>query len=214
MSPFPSTAADRLVTGVDRVLRTLYGVPRGTGRPSPAREAARSVPEERARRRAGRLMRVNLAGEIAAQALYHGQSAGARDAAVARRLRRAATEENDHLLWCRERLAELDTRASRLDPLWYAGGFALGAVAGLLGDAASLGFVDETERQVGAHLSRHLKRLPAEDAPSRALLLRMREDELRHGLGARAAGGRRPPPPVRTAMRLAARVMTTTAYWI
>ncbi|MGH7057694.1 MAG: 2-polyprenyl-3-methyl-6-methoxy-1,4-benzoquinone monooxygenase [Acetobacteraceae bacterium] len=215
MNRRPLTPLERMLTGVDRVLRTLYGMPRGTGRPNPAQaEKCRSAQETSAQRRTGRLMRVNLAGEVAAQALYHGQSVTARQADVADHLRHAADEENDHLIWCRERLAVLDTRPSLLNPFWYAGSFAIGALAGLIGDAESLGFVEETERQVVEHLSRHLKHVPAEDTASCALLARMREDEARHGLNARAAGARRPPTVVRLGMKFASRVMTGTAYWI
>lgn len=206
---------DRLVTGFDRVLRTLWGSPQGTARPDPA---GRSHPEhnmpEGVRQRAGRLMRVNLAGEVAAQALYNGQSLTARDPGVVARMQHAANEENDHLIWCRARLQALETRHSVLNPLWYAGAFAIGASAGILGDAASLGFIDETERQVVAHLDGHLKRLPESDPASRRVLEQMCTDEARHGRNAREAGARRPPPPVRLAMKLTARVMTTAAYFI
>lgn len=202
---------DRLLTGADRVLRTLWGVPKGTARPNPAGGGGQAL-DGASRRRAGRLMRVNLAGEVAAQALYHGQSVTAHDPRTAQRLKRAAEEENDHLIWCRQRLAALGARPSALNPFWYAGAFAIGALAGALGDAESLGFLDETERQVVEHLERHLARLPAADEASRRVLQQMRADEARHGLSARAAGGRRPPPLPRLAMRLAARVMTATAY--
>lgn len=206
--------ADRLLTGLDRVLRTLWGVPQGTERANPAGRHTRQALDDASRRRAGRLMRVNLAGEVAAQALYHGQSLTARNPRNARRLQRAADEENDHLLWCRERLAALDTRPSVLNPFWYAGAFAIGALAGAVGDAESLGFLDETERQVVEHLEGHLSRLPGGDDASRRILQQMRVDEARHGLSARAAGGKRPPPPARLAMKLAARVMTAAAYWL
>lgn len=215
MSRRPLSPLDRLFAGADRALRTIYGFPQGTGRTNPAGDpGTESGLDRHSRRRSGRLMRVNLAGEVAAQALYHGQGVGARNPAVAARLRRAATEENDHLLWCRERLAALGTRPSLLNPLWYAGSFAIGALAGLGGDTVSLGFLEETERQVVEHLDRHLKRLPAADRASRAVLLRMREDEARHGMGAHAAGGERPPPPGRIAMRFVSKLMTGTAYWI
>ncbi len=206
---------DRLIAGMDRVLRTLWGIPQGTARPNPAGQLhpdhGLSAP---ARQRAGRLMRVNLAGEVAAQALYHGQSLMARDPAIAARMRQAAEEENDHLIWCRARLDALETRASVLNPLWYAGAFAIGAGAGALGDAAGLGFLEETELQVVNHLNRYLKRLPEADRSSRRVLEQMRTDEAQHGRNARDAGARRPPRPVRLAMRLAAHVMTATAYWI
>jgi len=215
MDKVPLTRADRLVGDLDRILRTLWGVPQGTRRPDPAgRPRSDHGLNEAARRHAGRLMRVNLAGEVAAQALYHGQSLSARDPAVAARMQRAANEENDHLIWCRARIGALQTRASLLNPLWYAGAFAIGAGAGILGDAASLGFLEETEHQVVAHLNGHLKRLPESDRASRRVLEQMRTDEAQHGKSARNAGARRPPPPVRLAMRLASRVMTTTAYWL
>lgn len=205
--------ADRLVIGMDRVLRTLWGAPQGTERPNPAGPLRHEHGlDEKARREAGRLMRVNLAGEVAAQALYHGQSLLARDAAVARRMQDSADEENDHLVWCRTRLQALETRPSLLNPLWYLGALAIGAGAGAIGDAASLGFLEETERQVVDHLEGHLERLPRADKASRRVLEQMREDEARHGNNARDAGARRPPPPVRFAMKLASRVMTGTAY--
>ncbi len=206
---------DHLIAGMDRVLRTLWGMPQGTARPNPAGQLH---PDHglstTARQRAGRLMRVNLAGEVAAQALYHGQSLMARDPAIAARMRQAAKEENDHLIWCRARLDALETRASALNPLWYAGAFAIGAGASALGDTASLGFLEETELQVVNHLNRHLKRLPEADRTSRRVLEQMRTDEAQHGKNARNAGARRPPHPVRLAMRLAAHVMTATAYRI
>ncbi|MGA7964459.1 MAG: 2-polyprenyl-3-methyl-6-methoxy-1,4-benzoquinone monooxygenase [Gammaproteobacteria bacterium] len=206
---------DRLVTGFDRVLRTLWGTPQGTARPNPAGRTHpdRSLPEAE-RQRAGRLMRVNLAGEVAAQALYNGQSLTARDPGVVARMQHAANEENDHLIWCRARLNALQTPGSILNPLWYTGAFVIGAGAGILGDAASLGFLEETERQVVKHLNGHLKRLPEADQASRRVLEQMRTDEAQHGRNAHNAGARRPPPTVRLAMRLVSRVMTTTAYWL
>lgn len=163
------------------------------------------------RRLAAGLMRVNHAGEVAAQGLYHGQALVARDPAVRGLLEQAAREESDHLAWCEQRLQELHDRPSRLHPFWYAGSFAIGVVAGLASDRRSLGFVVETERQVERHLDSHLEQLPAEDARSRAILERMRADEQAHGELARRAGGVDLPRPVRKAMQLASRVMTTTA---
>ena len=160
------------------------------------------------------LMRVNHAGEIAAQALYHGQALVARSAAIRALLLKAAHEETDHLAWCETRLKELDSRPSLLNPLWYAGSFAIGAMAALLGDRMSLGFVVETERQVEGHLDQHLARLPRDDARSRAILETMRSDEIAHGMTAKAAGATELPAPVRMLMRSTARVMTSTAYWI
>ncbi|MDE2149443.1 MAG: 2-polyprenyl-3-methyl-6-methoxy-1,4-benzoquinone monooxygenase [Gammaproteobacteria bacterium] len=166
------------------------------------------------RRRSAALMRVNHAGEIAAQALYHGQALVARDPALRRHLLTAAAEERNHLRWCAQRLAELGDRPSRLGALWYVGSFAVGALAGLAGDSASLGFVEETEAQVAAHLDDHLRRLPPADARSRELLELMKHDEQRHGAQAHAAGARPLPPPVRRLMSMAAGMMKFTAYRI
>jgi ubiquinone biosynthesis monooxygenase Coq7 len=159
-------------------------------------------------------MRVNHAGEIAAQGLYHGQALTARSPATREALRHAAGEEGDHLAWCRDRLDELGSRPSFLNPLWYAGSVAIGAIAGLFGDRASLGFMAETERQVEGHLASHLDRLPPDDARSRAIVETMQADEVNHGRAALAAGGATLPEPVPRLMRLAARIMTSTAYWI
>ena len=159
-------------------------------------------------------MRVNHAGEMAAQALYHGQALLARSAGTQRLLLRAAREESDHLAWCEQRLRELGSGPSILNPLWYAGSFAIGALAGALGDATSLGFVAETERQVERHLDEHLTRLPPQDARSRAILAAMRSDEMHHAATARSAGARELPEAVRAAMRRTAAVMTGAAYWV
>jgi ubiquinone biosynthesis monooxygenase Coq7 len=159
-------------------------------------------------------MRVNHAGEIAAQALYHGQALVARSDATRDLLLHAAKEETDHLAWCETRLAELGSRPSLLNPLWYCGSFAIGVLAAVTGDRTSLGFVVETERQVEGHLDEHLSRLPSGDTRSRAILKQMQTDEIRHGASAKAAGGAELPAPISALMRHAARVMTTTAYWI
>ena len=159
-------------------------------------------------------MRVNHAGEVAAQALYQGQALTARGSHVRESLRQAAQEEGDHLAWCEERLRELDSHPSVLNPLWYAGSLAIGALAGVLGDRVSLGFVAETERQVEGHLAEHLQRLPLNDERSRRILAQMKADETRHGENARAAGARELPAPVKLLMKLTARVMTRTAYWV
>ncbi len=161
-----------------------------------------------------RLMRVNHAGEVAAQALYQGQALTARDATVAGAMRRAASEEMDHLAWCEQRLEELNGRTSVLNPLWYAGSFAIGALAGALGDRQSLGFIAETEKQVEAHLRSHLERLPTADARSRAVIEQMTHDEVAHGAQAEALGANPLPFPVRAAMRLTSRLMTRGAYWL
>ena len=153
-------------------------------------------------------------GEVAAQALYQGQAATARSGTLRRALEAAASEESEHLGWCRQRLVELDDRPSRLDPLWYVGSFVIGSAAGLAGDRVSLGFVAETERQVVAHLERHLEQLPQSDAKTRAVLTRMRDDEQRHATTAMESGGAPLPATVKGAMRFAAGVMTRTAYWL
>jgi len=159
-------------------------------------------------------MRVNHAGEIAAQGLYHGQALVARDPAIRDLLEQAGREETDHLAWCEQRLAELQDRPSLLDPFWYAGSFAIGMAAGLASDKMSLGFVAETERQVERHLDSHLEQLPPEDTRSRAILAQMRSDEQAHGELARQAGGASLPDAARTAMQLTSKVMTLTARWI
>ena len=176
---------------------------------------ARDLPAAGPRRReAARMMRVNHAGEVAAQGLYSGQALTARTPATRELLRRAAAEENDHLAWCRERLSELGSRRSLLDPVWYGGSVVLGALAGLAGDRLGLGFVAETERQVEGHLDRHLSALPAEDRRSRAIVARMKADEIAHAEAARRAGAAPLPRPLAMLMRLSARIMTGTARWI
>lgn len=159
-------------------------------------------------------MRVNHTGEVAAQALYHGQAFVARNENTRNLLLQAAREETDHLAWCETRLSELQSRTSLLNPLWYAGSFAIGALAATFGDRVSLGFVSETERQVEGHLNDHLTRLPAADLRSRAILEQMRTDEISHGAAARSAGGAELPAPARALMKHTASVMTHTAYWI
>ena len=210
---------DRLLCLADDALRMLAGGPSGreaqrSGRPcpTPAPTANHQEPEGAARRHAAALMRVNHAGEIAAQGLYHGQALTATDPATREHLRAAAREEGDHLAWCRERLAALEGRPSLLDPAWYAGAVAIGALAGLINDRISLGFVVETERQVEAHLASHLDTLPPGDAADRAVVEQMRQDEVAHGAEATARGATELPAPVRGAMRAASKVMTTLAY--
>jgi ubiquinone biosynthesis monooxygenase Coq7 len=205
------TPADRVVLEFDRALRAVAGVA------TPARETpaaslqeAELTPAERAH--AAALMRVNHAGEVCAQALYQGQALGARDAVAREALEHAAREEQDHLAWSAERIRELGGAPSLLNPLWYAGSLALGAAAGALGDRWSLAFLAETERQVEAHLSGHLAALPAADRRTRAVIEGMRADEARHRATAERLGAAELPQPVRAAMRLAAKVMTTAAY--
>lgn len=208
----PGKLLDPLITAADRALRAISGSAQAS-RPNPAADLETHLSDTE-RRTAAALMRVNHAGEIAAQALYHGQSLAARGSATRDWLLAAAREESDHLAWCEERLRELGSHPSRLNPLWYAGSFAIGAVAAAFGDRASYGFVVETERQVEGHLEEHLTRLPAGDERSRAILGAMRADEARHGARARDAGAAHLPGPVRALMRQTARVMTRTAYWV
>lgn len=170
--------------------------------------------DEKERRQAGALMRVNHVGEVCAQALYTAQAAVARDPSLRAQFLEAAHEETDHLAWTRQRLDDLGDRPSLLNPLWYAGAFGLGLVAGRLGDPWSLGFVAETERQVEAHLDSHLDRLPLSDSASRAVVEQMKSDEARHAAQAVDAGAAELPPPVKALMRLASRVMTTVAHRI
>lgn len=214
-SPFPrsfSQAVDQLLIAADDALRTLSGAARA-GRSSPGKGEADPGVEEERRVSAG-LMRVNHAGEICAQALYSGQALVARDPRVREALQAAGAEERDHLAWCRERLSELGSRPSLLDPVWYAGSFALGVASGLTGDRWSLGFLAETEAQVEQHLEGHLDRLPRDDRRSRAILEQMRADENRHGETGRALGAAELPRPVKLAMRTVSKVMTRTAYWV
>jgi len=202
---------DLAVIAADRVLKTLAGR-HAAERASPAQDVAPSPLDDAGRAHAAGLMRVNHAGEVCAQALYEGQALVARDANVRDALLAAAREEEDHLAWCNERLQELDSRPSMLNPLWYGVSFALGAATGLLGDKISLGFVAATEDQVCKHLDRHLHDLPADDSRSRAIVAQMRDDEARHGTAALDAGGAEFPQPVKDAMTLVSTLMTATSY--
>lgn len=204
---------DRFIGAFDRALRAVAVAPVAS-RPVPRPPVDGPPLDDAERRHAAGLMRVNHVGEVCAQALYTGQAAATRDAALATALRDAGREEGDHLAWTAGRLDELQSRPSLLNPLWYSGAFALGYLAGRAGDAISLGFVVETERQVEHHLAGHLDALPPNDLASRAIVEKMRDDEIAHGEKARAAGAAPLPVPITFAMRGAAKVMTTTAYWI
>lgn len=206
---------DTLIHEFDVALRAIAGATRAD-RDNPADRLAPDTEQMSAeeRRHVAGLMRINHVGEVCAQALYQAQKLTARTAAVRAQMDAAAREEEDHLAWCAERLRELGSRPSLLNPVWYAGAFAIGLVAGRAGDRISLGFVAETERQVEHHLNGHLDRLPAADGRSRAILEQMRDDEVRHGDAARDAGGVPLPGPVRALMRAASKVMTTAAYRI
>jgi ubiquinone biosynthesis monooxygenase Coq7 len=204
------------IVAFDRALRTMLGAS-SSARPYPAERIdgeADSALDAEARAHAGGLMRVNHSGEICAQALYSGQAMTSRNDDLKRRLDGAAREETEHLAWTERRLGELGARRSLLNPLWYAGSFAMGALAGVAGDRWNLGFLSETERQVEQHLSTHLESLPAADARSRAVVAQMRTDEAGHAQMAEDHGAARLPLPVRALMRLTAKVMTTTAYRI
>lgn len=206
----PNTPLDSLLMAADNALRAVFA-------PAHASRAPGTLPPDgqmsgAERTHAAGLMRVNHAGEIAAQALYHAQAFLARDAGTREFMLRAAREEGDHLAWCESRLHELDAGPSKLAAFWYAGSFAIGAGAALLGDRLSLGFVNETERQVEGHLAAHLERLPAGDARSRAILKVMQAEEAAHAAAATQAGGVELPGPVRALMRATSQLMTRTAY--
>ncbi|MCG5501047.1 2-polyprenyl-3-methyl-6-methoxy-1,4-benzoquinone monooxygenase [Ectothiorhodospira lacustris] len=206
---------DRLLSAIDEGFCTLFGRPRATERPDPARSVMEPELDDNARVLSGRLMRINHAGEVAAQGLYQGQALTARSGEVRERMARSAREENDHLLWCERRLTALGTHKSFLNPLWYGGAFAIGALAGAAGDRWSLGFVHETEQQVIRHLDEHLARVVPEDAPTRAVLEQMKIDEAHHGELAMSLGGEVLPWPLRKlVMPVTAKVMTGTAWWI
>jgi ubiquinone biosynthesis monooxygenase Coq7 len=203
---------DRVLGTVDIGLRTVWGHHHAQ-RARPAVTGVDDAPMSEAERAlAGALMRVNHVGEVCAQALYNAQALATPDPELRAHFDAAAADEVDHLAWTEQRIRELGTRPSVLNPLWYAGAFAIGLAAGRMGRRASLGFVIETERQVEQHLQSHLDRLPAHDASSRAIVTQMRDDEARHASEAQDAGGLRPPAPVRWLMRAAAKVMTTAAH--
>ena len=205
------SALDRLFVDAQNALETIAGSPHAT-RANPGADEADVVLDDADRRHAAGLMRINHVGEVCAQALYVGQAAVARDPQTRAQLQAAAQEETDHLVWCADRLRELDSRPSLLNPVWYAGSYAIGLLAGLRGDGWNLGFVVETERQVEAHLEEHLHTLPAADARSRAILKVMKDDEIRHADHAEAAGARLLPQPVPTLMAAASKLMKAVAY--
>lgn len=207
------TPLDRLLAGIERALETVAGTPEAH-RPSPAHHVAEADLDDNERRHAAGLMRVNHTGEVCAQALYDGQAALARKEENRAHLQEAAAEETDHLAWCAERLHELESQPSLLNPLWYAGSYAIGALAALAGDKVSLGFVVETEKQVEAHLAEHMDTLPAQDERSRAVLKLMQEDEVRHAQNARERGGIALPFPIPQMMHVTSMVMKTVAYRI
>jgi ubiquinone biosynthesis monooxygenase Coq7 len=206
------SAIDRLIISFDGALRMATGQAHKARRENPAANTPEVMMDEENRLHAAGLMRINHAGEVCAQALYAGQAATARNPAVQAEMQQAANEEIDHLSWCKDRLDELESKPSLLDPLWYAGSFAIGAAAGLAGDGWSLGFLKETENQVEAHLESHIEKLPPEDARSRAILDQMKIDEAKHAQMAEDSGAYELPKPVRKLMKTTAGVMKTIAY--
>lgn len=206
------TPLDRLLAGANNALRTIAAPAGRPARKNPASDISETDLTEKQKTHAAGLMRVNHAGEIAAQGLYQGHACVVRNPDIEQQMQRAANEEFDHLAWCEQRLAELNAGPSVLSPIWYGGAFAIGAASGILGDRWSLGFIAETEKQVCAHLDSHLDQLPAEDDKSRAIVKQMRDEEQEHGENAIEAGAAELPSPLQRLMRLTARVMTTTAY--
>lgn len=205
---------DRLLGHFSDALQTTFAPARPATRPSPAAAIDEQDLDAQERDLVGRLMRINHTGEVSAQALYQGQAIGARLPKVREKMKQAALEEVDHLAWTEERIMQLGTHKSILNPCWYISSFTIGAVAGLVGDQWSLGFVAETERQVVRHLDQHLKKLPPQDHKSRAILQQMRSDELHHATLALQSGAAELPEPVKSLMRFMSKVMTTTVYWV
>ena len=205
---------DQLAMNMDQALRTVFGRPQVTERENPTRDSADVELDEAERQHVAGLMRINHVGEVCAQALYQGQALTAKLDNVRESMQRAAQEENDHLAWCEQRLDELHSHKSIMNPFWYGASFAIGAAAGLAGDKWSLGFVAETEHQVVRHLDEHLAQLPEQDERSRAILEQMKVDEGRHATVALEAGGAELPAPIKKAMQLTSKIMTSTAYRI
>jgi len=205
---------DYLLMNVDIGMRTVLGRPKITERANPADTAEETELTEADRDLAGRLMRINHSGEVAAQGLYQGQALTAKLPEVREKMERAAQEENDHLDWCATRIKEMGTHTSYLNPLWYFGSVAIGALAGKAGDKWSLGFVAETEHQVVRHLDEHLAQINPEDKKTRAVLEQMKEDEGQHATTALHAGGAALPTPIKSLMRLSSKVMTRTVFWL
>lgn len=209
----PANLLDTVLIGVQNTLETLCGHPAAT-RPNPAQHIPEADLSDTQKQLAARLMRVNHAGEVSAQALYQGQAWVAGTPELKAHLTHAAAEETDHLAWCAERIDELGGHTSYLNPIWYVGSLAIGVTAGLIGDKWSLGFVHETEAQVEAHLSEHLDLLPTEDAKSRKILEQMKQDEIEHGQHALDHGGAPLPAPIRSLMQFTSKLMTRLAYWV
>ena len=209
-TPLP---VDSMLIALDSALRTLFAKP-SASRPCPTVAGEKTHLSASEKTLSGALMRVNHVGEVCAQALYAAQAMSTRDPALRQHFIDASREEGDHLAWTQERLTELGARPSLLNPLWYAGAFGLGLIAGRLGDPLSLGFVVETERQVESHLAEHLERLPTSDHASRAIVAQMKDDEARHAAEAQSSGAQTIPAPVAALMRASSKVMTVTAHYI
>lgn len=207
---------DQLIIRFDGRLKQRFSgsAPKLSSRPNPAQDMPEPPLSLKEKRHVAGLMRVNHAGEISAQGLYEGQALTAKDPAVQRSMQNSAAEEADHLAWCEQRLTELNSHTSYLNPVWYLGSFSIGALAGACGDKWSLGFVVETEHQVERHLDTHLQYLPPQDTKSRVILEQMQLDEVHHAAVAAEAGAAALPKPVKTLMRFTAKIMTTTAYWV
>ena len=208
------TTTDVVFLLADDALTTLFGRPRTTGRENPGATVDEGQLSTFEKAQSARLMRVNHSGEVCAQALYRSQALTARSDTLKKRMIQAAREENDHLQWCEHRIKTLGGKKSLLNPIWYAGSFAFGAVAGLIGDRWNLGFLAETERQVEMHLEGHLQRLPANDFRSQAVVRKMKEDEANHATTALRAGAIELPGPVKGLMRIVSQVMTKTSHWL
>ena len=206
------TPIDRLLIGLNNALRTVAAPAGQSPRANPAAEIDDGDLDDAEKKHAAGLMRVNHAGEVAAQGLYQGHAVVARDSEIEAQMQRAADEEFDHLAWCEQRLEELGEKPSLLSPVWYGGSFLIGAASGIFGDKWSLGFIAETERQVCEHLDSHLDGLPDDDARSRAIVTQMRDEEAEHGENAIEAGAAELPPALKHLMKLTARIMTTSAY--
>ncbi|MCK4710338.1 MAG: 2-polyprenyl-3-methyl-6-methoxy-1,4-benzoquinone monooxygenase [Gammaproteobacteria bacterium] len=206
------SAIDKVLIELEHSLRTCHVKPSIGSRPYPAKNLEHPELSEQESTHVSGLMRVNNAGEVAAQGLYRGQAISARNKDIKNNMLEAANEENEHLNWCQTRLTELDSRTSLLDPFWYWGSFSIGLTAGLIGDKWSLGFVEETEKQVTRHLEKHLNDLPEQDHRSRVILDTMKDDEIKHAINAHKAGAAKLPSPVQQAMNLVSKVMTFSAF--
>jgi ubiquinone biosynthesis monooxygenase Coq7 len=208
------TLLDKICLGIDQAVRAVLANPKTSERIYPGKNQIENNLTLEQRKHAAALMRINHAGEVCAQALYHGQGLVSQRADIKEKMQQAAIEEGDHLAWCQTRLMELGSHTSYLNPFWYAGSFAIGITAGLIGDKWSLGFLAETENQVVAHLEKHLQQLPENDKRSYQILLKMRQDEAEHRDGAMEAGARALPQWIKKMMQFSSKVMVKTAYWV